>query len=83
MKCTDDLDRSVNGVLIGHDWVLVDFMLVEQSAHLERVLWACPCGEFKWTGYAEWEEGQSLERGLADRKAGRMSPLSEVLQDQS
>lgn len=21
----------------------------------ESVLWACPCGEFKWTSYAEWE----------------------------
>ena len=64
------------------DWVLVANRSADITVDNDKgLLWACPCGEFKWTSYAEWEKGQSLARGLADRKAGRMHPLSEVSQD--
>ena len=63
------MDASDFGHVHSHAWVLVDFMLVEQSAHLERVLWACPCGEFKWTSFAEWERGQNSKIAMAEIEA--------------
>ena len=37
----------------------------------DRLLWACPCGEFRWTSYAEW-----ADRELAD--LGREQPVGSL-----
>lgn len=57
MKCSKEADRPVSGaVIIGHDWVLVSRGSAEEVVHADSgLLWACPCGEFRWTSYAKWE----------------------------
>lgn len=45
----------------GHDWALVPQPEVAWHMQSVKLLWACPCGEFRWTGYAEWELAQSEE----------------------
>lgn len=48
MKCTD--------LGAGHDWELVPTKHLVGWKPEEgnvRLLWACPCGEFRWTSYAE------------------------------
>lgn len=32
-----------------------------------RLLWACPCGEFQWTSYAEWEGCETATPEHPDR----------------
>ena len=59
MKCTF---TNVFGV-DGHDWVLVHTEMDMRRDYARRptdLLWACPCGEFKWTSYAEWERGREI-----------------------
>ena len=55
MKCLAHITDNPDG----HDWVLVPdpqpFYTVMES---NKLLWACPCSEFKWTSYAEWEKGR-------------------------
>lgn len=52
MKCTDGKQYSMDV----HSWVLVPQELrIGTIDQLQKFLWACPCGEFKWTSYAEWE----------------------------
>ena len=58
MKCTMDQHDFVGEA--GHDWTLVpaEVFLENPLTATEGLLWACPCGEFKWTSYAEWEKAQ-------------------------
>ena len=63
MRCTTqpgDIDPAY-----GHDWVLVSF---DAYAHIAepgiKLLWACPCGEFRWTSYTEWESRQQPNVGV-------------------
>ena len=45
------------------DWVLVANRSADITVDNDKgLLWACPCGEFKWTSYAEWEKKQSREQ---------------------
>ena len=55
MKCAN--------INLSHDWVLVpkEFAQVKPGTRAEGLLWACPCGEFRWTSYAEWEARQGTE----------------------
>lgn len=60
MKCTAENDDWRKG----HDWVLVSgrggvvLEVVVGGKEQLKLLWACPCGEFKWTSYADWEQGE-------------------------
>ena len=60
MKCTYGKETPL-GIVGEHDWVLVPR---PPSAYMddapENLLWACPCGEFKWTSYADWEKGRKI-----------------------
>ncbi|MCH7577396.1 MAG: hypothetical protein IH822_06335 [Chloroflexi bacterium] len=54
MKCTFGVDADAG--LTGHDWVLVANRSADITVDNDKgLLWACPCGEFRWTSYAEWE----------------------------
>ena len=64
------MDASDFGHVHEHDWVLVRQIgggttFVSRGGKNGRVpvafLWACPCGEFKWTSYAEWESGRDAD----------------------
>ena len=61
MKCTGEHDDWREG---GHDWVLVAWHhgLLAQSGAGGELLWACPCGEFRWTSYADWEQAAIIQR---------------------
>ena len=61
MSAEEDINRH------SHDWVLVsadprvevtDMERNMMREHGRELLWACPCGEFKWTSYADWEQGE-------------------------
>lgn len=55
MRCTADRETPL-GVTGDHDWVLVSRRSAEavvDGGH--DLLWGCPCGEFRWTSYADWE----------------------------
>ena len=55
MKCTAENDDW----RAGHDWVLVANRSADITVDNDKgLLWACPCGEFKWTSYAEWERSR-------------------------
>ncbi len=56
MRCTAGKETPL-GITGGHDWVLVRRgELAETLGPAKaKLLWACPCSEFKWTSYAEWE----------------------------
>ena len=60
MKCTMDQHDFVGEA--GHDWVLVAprAWTPESGSVVDKLLWACPCDEFKWTSYAEWAERQTV-----------------------
>ena len=60
MKCVANVGKAR-----GHDWALVSASPHIEHTSVERnmvrdsaleALWACPCGEFKWTSYAEREQ---------------------------
>ncbi len=59
MKCTFGKEKT-ESIFGSHDWVLVpqeyaDSVSAEGGKrHWTHVLWACPCGEFRWTSYADW-----------------------------
>ena len=55
----------------GHDWVLVlrqDYTMLTGEYNTGKLLWACPCGEFKWTSYTEWEKRKG-EQDMAAKRA--------------
>ncbi|KKL88505.1 hypothetical protein LCGC14_1924030 [marine sediment metagenome] len=58
MRCADLATAAGD---TGHDWVLVpqeyaDSVSAEGGQrHWTHILWACPCGEFRWTSYVERE----------------------------
>ena len=59
MKCL----AHITGNPDGHDWVLVPAAGHQDIVSLgtsRQLLWACPCGEFKWTSYAEWEKSREI-----------------------
>ena len=57
MKCNAENDDW----RAGHDWVLVANRSADITVDNDKgLLWACPCGEFKWTSYAEWEKGREI-----------------------
>lgn len=68
MKCTAGKETPL-GVVGDHDWVLVPPAHVNPKGSVEGLLWACPCSEFKWTSYTEWEKRQNLERATAKMEA--------------
>ncbi len=64
MKCTyDPYNPDGPG---DHDWMLVpqeyaDIVSAEGGQrHWTHILWACPCSDFKWTNYAEWDGRQKV-----------------------
>lgn len=59
MKCLAHITDNPEG----HDWVLVVHEL--EGGH--KLLWACPCSEFKWTSYAEWEGRETATPEHPDR----------------
>ena len=72
MRCTIDTfdTNSISGY--SHDWVLVSNPRDFDEVEINKLLWACPCGEFKWTSYAEWDAAKR-DKELAD--LGREHPV--------
>ena len=70
MKDHADLDARDFGHVHEHDWTLVEAWATGiRSGRMndpEQLLWACPCGEFKWTSYADWEKGEKARKFLSD-----------------
>ena len=53
-----------------YDLVLVASCSADITVDNDKgLLWACPCGEFKWTSYAEWEKKQNSKKAMADIEA--------------
>lgn len=86
MKCLAPLKPRFSGGWDGHDWVLVSGrggvaleVMVGGKEQL-RLLWACPCGEFKWTSYAEWEETNTPEvQAQPPAKSARELTAEEII----
>ena len=58
MKCLAHITDNPEG----HDWVLVANRSADITVDNDKgLLWACPCGEFKWTSYAEWEAAKASQ----------------------
>ena len=61
MTCTYGKETPL-GIVGGHDWVLAfppeALSVSDGKPKALSLLWACPCGEFRWTNYAEWEKAQ-------------------------
>ena len=70
----------------GHDWVLVpqddtDYFAQGGAGIEHKLLWACPCGEFKWTSYAEWEKGQEMEVMTSNPNQGESTAAGHIIDD--
>ncbi len=64
MSAEDDINRH------GHHWVLVPREnLKDWRTPQGKLLWACPCGEFKWTNCAEWEKAKAAGMEQDERQA--------------
>lgn len=53
MKCVANVGKAR-----GHDWELLQEDRQYPLGTGNQLLWACPCGQFQWTSYAEWEKRQ-------------------------
>lgn len=61
------------------DWVLVEH--IPAAAGSYRILWACPCGEFKWTSYAEWKAAKESVPETEPMPASQVMQTQDAIRD--